>query len=63
MMVVANLDADSGGLTLQTEQETVQGLGLTRERTQQPHQAGLSRELPQEADDHLVHCWVLTWGQ
>ena len=63
MMMVANLGADSGGLTLQTEQETVQRLGLAWERSQQPHQAGLSRELPQEADDDLVHGGVLTWTQ
>ena len=61
MMVVANLGADSGGLTLQTDQETVQRLGLARERTQEPHQAGLIRELTQDVDDHLVQCRLLTW--
>ena len=63
MLVVANLGADSGDLALQTKQEAVERLGLALERGQQPHEAGLDRELPQEADDDLVHCGVLTWGQ
>ena len=63
MLVLANLGADSVGLALQTDQETVQRLGLAWQRSQQSHQAGLSTELPQEADDDLVDCGVLAWGQ
>ena len=60
MLVVANLAGDRGCLALQPQQEAVQGLGLAWERSQQPHQAGLLRELPQEVDDDLVHCGLLT---
>ena len=35
MLVAANLGADSGGLTLQTDQEAVERLGLALESSQQ----------------------------
>ena len=63
MLVLANLGADSVGLALQTDQETVQRLGLAWQRSQQSHQTGLSTELPHQADDDLVDCGVLTCGQ
>ena len=61
MLMLTNLAGHTAGLTLQTDQETVQRLGLARERTQEPHQAGLIRELTQDVDDHLVQCRLLTW--
>ena len=60
MLVESNPAGDTCGLSLQTEQEVVQRPSLTWERGQEPRQAGLSAQLPQEADDDLVHSWVLT---
>ena len=58
--MVSNLVSDGGCLALQSEQEAVQRLGLAGERSQESRQAGLLADLPEDVDDHLVHCAVLT---